>query len=516
VPSGGDTETALQTTPGVVLGTVGYMAPEQVRGEIADSRADIFALGATLCEMLTGRRAFQAASAAETMHAILQSDPVDHAAAGSSVSPVLARTLRRCLEKRPDRRFQSAGDLAFALETLSGADVPAPADAAPIRPVAARRNWLPWTVAATVALAAVIYVALSDQRRANDDAMAVLSLLPPEGSSLGTFAVSPDGQWLAFAESSSVRRQLSIRRLDASAPRRLPGTDGAKDPFWSPDSSSVGFFADGQLKVIAVAGGPPRPLASVQQSRGATWNQNGEIIFAPNLTGPLRRVAAAGGTPRDLTTLDKSIGQSTHRWPFFLPDGQHFLYFVRTTRPEHDGVYLGALDGSPGRRLIASSTNAIYAAGTLLFVRDGTLMAHTFDTGALSLSGTARPLVDKVGYALQLNRAAVSASETGVLVYGGDETTQPTWFDRQGNRRSAIGEPREWPSIGPTLSPAPTTSSSSTSRAAEFPPGCRWIPAATSGRCGSATTASSGRRIATAPTASLKSRSTPAATRRCC
>ena len=441
-PFDDETQTALHTTPGVVLGTVGYMAPEQVRGETADSRADIFALGATLYEMLTGRRAFHASSAAETMHAILQVDPVDPVQTGSSVSPALARTLRRCLEKRPDRRFQSAGDLAFALETLSGADLPAPADAAaPIRSLPARRNWLPWMVAAAVALAAVIYVALSRQRSANDDAMAVLSLLPPEGSSLGTFAVSPDGQWLAFTESSSARRQLSIRRLDASAPRRLPGTDGAKDPFWSPDSSSVGFFAEGQLKVIAVAGGPPRSLGSVQQSRGGSWNRNGEIIFAPNLTGPLRRVAAAGGTPQDLTTLDKSIGQSTHRWPVFLPDGQHFLYFVRTTHPDHDGVYVGALDGTPGRRLIASSTNAIYAAGTLLFVRDGTLMAQTFDAGSQSLSGTAKPLVDKVGYALHLNRAALSASETGVLVYGGDETTRPTWFDRRGERRNAIGEP---------------------------------------------------------------------------
>lgn len=236
------------------------------------------------------------------------------------------------------------------------------------------------------------------------------------------------------------RNQLWLRALDSTVPRRLGGTEGGTSPLWSPDSRSLGFFAEGQLKVLDIAGGPPRVLCPVQQSRGGSWNRNGEIIFTPNLGGPIQRISATGGSPTPVTRIDEAQGEQTHRWPYFLRDGRHFLYFTRSSRPGLDGVYLGSLDGAPPRRLVASSTNAVYAPpGFLLFVRDGALIAQEFDAKNLSLSPNGRALVEQVGYALQLNRASVSVSDTGVLTYGGVETTEPVWFDLKGVRGASLG-----------------------------------------------------------------------------
>lgn len=252
--------------------------------------------------------------------------------------------------------------------------------------------------------------------------------------------ISPDGRWLAFSDAGAGRNQLWLRALDSTLPRRLGGTEGGTSPFWSPDSRSLGFFAEGQLKVLDIAGGPPRVLCPVQQSRGGSWNRNGEIIFTPTLGGPIQRISAAGGSPTPVTRIDEAQGEQTHRWPYFLRDGRHFLYFTRSSRPGLDGVYLGSLDGAPPRRLVASSTNAVYAPpGFLLFVRDGALIAQEFDAKNLSLSPNGRALVEQVGYALQLNRASISVSDTGVLTYGGVETTEPVWFDLKGVRGASLG-----------------------------------------------------------------------------
>ena len=430
-----NTPTALHTATGIVLGTVGYMAPEQVRGEAADHRADIFAFGAIVYELLAGRRAFAAPTATETMHAILHAEPAEPSDAGSH--PGLMRTVRRCLQKQPDRRFQSTSDLTFAIESLAARDsgawhVASPPGGASHR----RRNTTAWMVG-SAALAALGGYAFGQLRSTSEVRPAVvLSALPPEGSAFGTSVLSPDGKWLAFSESGTSRSHLWIRPLHSAVAQRLSATEGATNPFWSPDSKALGFFADRQLKVIDIAGGPPRVLCSVQQNRGGSWSREGEIIFAPDLGGTLMRVPASNGPPSMLTSLDLTRGEATHRWPYFLPDGRHFLYFVRTTRPEHDGVYVSSLDGATPRRLFAASTNAVYAPpGFVLFVRNGTLLAQDFDSTSLTLSGAPRPLVERVGYALQLNRAGVSVSETGMLAYGDAETTQLVWFDKANQRK---------------------------------------------------------------------------------
>jgi Tol biopolymer transport system component len=436
-PFSSDAQTALNTGAGVVLGTVGYMSPEQVRGEALDHRTDIFSFGAILYEMFSGRRAFQGASAVATMHAIVEGEPAD--AAEAHVSPALQRCLGRCLDKKPEGRFQSASDLAFALENVSGAS--APLIGTQRRATGSVRRVLLWAGAAGILLALGAYAASQFLTPATTGPAFALSVLPPEGSGLRTSVLSPDGRWLVFVDTGAAKSQLWLRGLDAVAARAVPGTDGAMNPFWSPDSRSLGFFADGQLKVVDIAGGPPRALCPVQQSRGGSWNSADDIIFAPTLNSSLSRVSASGGTPVALTTLDETRGERTHRWPYFLPDGRHFLYFTRSTRPEHDGVYLGALDGAPARRLLASPTNAVYAPpGFLLFVRDGALIAQEFDATTLSLSSHARSIAERVGYALQVNRASISVSNTGLLAYDDVETRELVWFDAKGTRGAIVGE----------------------------------------------------------------------------
>ena len=436
-PFSSDAQTALNTGAGVVLGTVGYMSPEQVRGEAVDHRTDIFSFGAILYEMLSGQRAFKGTSAVATMHAIVEGEPSDPADA--HVSPALQRCLRRCLDKKPDGRFQSASDLAFALENVSGGSAPLVAEQR--RPTTSVRRVLIGVGAAAMLVAVGAYAARQLWTAETVGPAFALSVLSPEGTGVRTSALSPDGRWLAFVNAGAARSQLWLRPLDAVAARAVPGTDGAANPFWSPDSKSLGFFTDGQLKVVDIAGGPPRALCAVQQSRGGSWNSAGDIIFAPTLTSPLSRIPASGGSPLALTTLDETRGERTHRWPYFLPNGRHFLYFIRGTRPEHDGVYLGSLDGAPARRLLASPTSAVYAPpGFLLFVRDGALIAQEFDATTLSLSPTPRSIAEHVGYALQVNRASISVSNTGTLAYDDVETREVTWFDAKGTRGTVVGE----------------------------------------------------------------------------
>src|SRR3989442_366151 len=323
----------VDTGPGVVMGTVGYMSPEQVRGQVVDHRSDIFSFGAILYEMLSGRRAFHGESAADTMSAILKEDPPDLSDTNQKISPALERLVNHCLEKNPEERFHSASDLAFALEALSGSTATSAQTVA--MPAFAprwfkRRELIAWAVAGIAILIAAIALTISHFRRPPTESHAVrLFVPPPEKASFGSFAISPDGLRLAFvATDASGKTLLWIRPLDSINAQPLSGTEEATLPFWSPDSRFIGFFAGGKLKKIEVTGGPAQTLCNATIPRGATWNRDGVIIFTPGTLEPLYRVSAAGGEPTPVTTFDKSRGETGHRWPYFLPDGRPFLYSV--------------------------------------------------------------------------------------------------------------------------------------------------------------------------------------------
>ena len=443
----------LSTDPGTVVGTVGYMSPEQVRGQRVDHRSDIFSLGAVLYEMLSGKRAFRGESAVETLNAILKEDPPELSESNSQINPALARVVAHCLEKSPGLRFQSAKDVAFALEALSGlSSSRTTAAALPLQAERPKnRERLAWVVAGVLLLGllAALPFAIAHLRRAPaDERVLRLSLLPPENANMTrivtAMAISPDGRRLAFVASFEGREFLWVRPLDSLSAQALPGTEGvtgASPPFWSPDSRFIGFFAGGKLKKIEASGGPPQTLCDSSASRGGTWNRDGVIIFG-DTSGPLQRVSASGGEPVPVLALDESRLETSHRWPHFLPDGRHFLYFVRSGQTESRGVYVGSLDAKETKRLIPTAFNAAYAPpGFLLFMRNETLMAQPFDAEKLELTGEPSPVAEHVAYNMGLGRGAFSVSENGVLAFrtGSGDRDQLLWFDRGGKQIGSLG-----------------------------------------------------------------------------
>jgi Tol biopolymer transport system component len=459
----------VNTDAGAVMGTVGYMSPEQLRGQAVDPRTDIFSFGAVLYEMLAGRRAFHKDSAADTISAILREDPPELSETNGNVNPSLDRVVRRCLEKNREQRFHSASDLAFALEALSGTQVSGATTAVATAEVSksehrskliARLGW----VAAALLLAATLVLALLYFRRAEPRAEIVrFTLPPPEKSSYrGDLALSPDGRRLAYVVQGSGGRTLWLRALDSVEARELPGTAEAHLPFWSPDGRFIGFFAGNKLKKIDTVGGSPQALAEVtDDGRGGAWGPDGTIIFAPAFTSPLMKVSAGGGTVEPVTELDQSLEQNSHRWPSFLPDGRHFLYFARGKKRDAEGIYVGSLDSKSGKFLLNTKLLAKYAPaaagsdkGHLLFVRDKTLLAQSFDVGRLQLSGEPAVVVEGV-----LNfpeeggptaYAAFSASANGHLSYlpGSMSLTQMGWFDRAGKSLGDVGPPGQFSEPG--------------------------------------------------------------------
>jgi Tol biopolymer transport system component len=460
------------TEVGVVLGTANYMSPEQVRGLAADSRSDIFSVGVVLFEMLAGTRPFRGDSAVETMSAILKQDPPDLSPDTFKVPPALDRIVRHCLEKHPDERFQSTRDLAFALQSSLTGSSPASASMGSLAgsPYAAvprrRRERIAWSVATvfcltTLALAAFAYlrstpaaaiapvvrVAIPVPETARIDRM----LNPSSG--LTPLALSPDGRYLAFVASVDSTSFLWLRPLDSLTANRLAGTAGAIGPFWSPDSQSIAFFANGKLKRVGVAGGEPQTLCETDGLGGATWNQEDVILLSPATGGEsgLVRVSARGGTISPVTHLDPAHAETNHVWPHFLPDGRHFLYNI--IGRDDAGIYVGSLDSADRTQLVpfnlkdpddvGLSTLAYAAPGYVLYVRGQTLVAQPIDLGHFKMSGPAVPIaegVEKIGP----GSAAFSVSNTGVLAYWagtGVPTSQLTWRARDGSVISSLGDP---------------------------------------------------------------------------
>ncbi|MCA1573001.1 MAG: protein kinase [Acidobacteria bacterium] len=445
----------LNTDPGTAVGTVGYMSPEQVRGQRVDHRSDIFSLGVILYEMLSGERAFRGDSAIETLNAILKEDPLGLSESNSQIHPALERVVMHCLEKSPEQRFQSARDVAFALEALSGLSSSRTMTAA--LPLTAgrpkNRERVAWIFAGVclLGLLAALPFAIAYLRPTPvDERVLKLSVLPPEKVNMTgivpVMALSPDGRRLAFFASSEGQNLLWVRSLDSLSAQALPGTEGASGAsslFWSPDSRFIGFFAGGKIKKIDASGGPPQTLCdAAAESRGGTWNRDGVIVFALDAFGPLYRVSAAGGEPIPVTALDQSRLETSHRWPYFLSDGRHFLYFVRTSQAESGGIFVGSLDGKETKRLLPTTLNAAYAPpGFLLFLRNETLIAQRFDADELQLTGEPFPIAERVAFNPGLSRGAFSVSENGVLAYrsGSGQINQPLWFDRGGKQIGSLG-----------------------------------------------------------------------------
>ncbi|HEV8368020.1 MAG TPA: protein kinase [Pyrinomonadaceae bacterium] len=436
----------VDTDPGIVLGTVGYMSPEQVRGQVVDHRSDIFAFGAILYEMLSGKRAFHAGSPAETMSAILKEDPPELSATNRTIPPALERLVHHCLEKSPEERFQSARDLAFDLQALSGTSSQTTSTSLLVTRFW-KRGWerAAWLILTGFLLLAGLALAVPYFRSSSPppDSHAKRFLIsPPEQSNiLGTASISPDGQRLLMRIADSTGKVgLWIRPLNGLAAQMLPGTEGAGSSFWSADSRSVAFFAAGKLKRIDIAGGYAQTICESPEGRGGTWNRDGTIIFSAIGSDGLLRVSASGGSPTLITKLDQSREESWHRLPYFLPDGKHFLFAANSARSEDSGVYVGALDSNETKRLIGASTNAIYAPpGYLLFVRETTLMVQRFDATTLQLAGDSQPLVEQINVS-PLGSNSYSVSDDGVLVYlSGATKSELNWFDRNGKLLSSTG-----------------------------------------------------------------------------
>ncbi len=451
------TSPAQMTHAGMILGTAAYMSPEQARGRILDRRTDVWAFGCVLFEMLTGVRAFSGDDVTETLASIMKSDPPMDRLPGDTPAEI-RRLLTRCLQKDRRLRLQHIGDARLELDDAAH-PTSAPVPATTTRTLG-RRAWLG---VAAIAIAAVgAGLGLAEWRRSGEPVTSVqFAIVPPPQATLATpagagtgvapqFAISPDGRAVVFVATGERGIQLWYRALDAVDARVLPGTEDAMFPFWSPDSRSIGFFADARLKRISVDGGPPQVVCDAELGRGGTWNRDNVIVFAPSSTaGGLQRVSADGGIPQDTSTIDSEYDETSHRFPFFLPDGKHFLYTATVgsccpaLKPAR--IKVGVLDAADGETIAQLESSVIFASGHLLFAEasSGTLMARPFNDRTRQFLGDAFAVAE--GIATEGSRyASVSASSNGVLAYALGQsplTSRLTWFERSGRQLGTAGEP---------------------------------------------------------------------------
>jgi serine/threonine protein kinase len=435
------TSPAMMTRVGVILGTAAYMSPEQARGRTVDKRADVWAFGCVLFEMISGRRAFEGDDVTETLAAVVKSEP-PWSALPATTPPSIRRLIERCLRKDPARRLRDIADAKLDIDdALSEPAAPASIDT-PRRSSGTRERWL-WAAALCVAIGALAVMTMAYRRASSIEASEVrLQIVTPPGS-IEDFAISPEGKTVVFAASGSGPGELWIRPLGASAAQRLPGTAGAEHPFWSPDSRAIGFFADQKLKRIEIASGTVQTLADAPAARGGAWGHD-TIVFAPANISPLMRIAARGGTPVEATRL--ATEHASHRLPSFLPDGRRFLFMV-TGPPAVQGVYLGSLDSTESRRLFDGDSAAVFAGPDLVFFRrEYALIAQRVNPETLQPAGDPVTVAESVGVRANFVGAlAVSASGAGVFAYrpGVPTPRQLVWFDRRGTRLGVVGDPDE-------------------------------------------------------------------------
>jgi serine/threonine protein kinase len=452
------TQAAPITREGSLLGTLQYMAPEQLEGKEADARTDIFAFGALLYEMATGRKAFAGATQASLIGAILRDEPRSISEAQPLTPRELDRLVRICLAKDPEDRWQTAHDVALQLREIGrGRERP---ETVMDRPVRARiSRAVPW-VLALIALGIAALLGRTALSKGPRPEVIRSTLLPPPNTEFhfldansGTPAVSPDGTRIAFsARNLDDQILLWVRPLDSLDPFPIPGSSGATFPFWSPDGRSLGFFAQAKLKVVeASPSASPVSLADAEEARGGTWGPDGSILYSAGYHAPILRVSASGGSPTPVTKVKRP---ELHRWPAFLPDGRHFLYNVRVQGEENAVVYAGSLDSKERREILREHSDAVYVPpGYLLFRRAGRLMAVRFNTDRLAVVGEPVELVEGIDYLPPTGRTAFGVAPN-VLAYAPSSDARLSrlaWFDRTGREVGGIGSPGMY--VSPRLSP---------------------------------------------------------------
>jgi len=439
------------TTAGSIVGTIQYMSPEQIEGKEADARSDIFAFGAVLYEMVTLKRPFVGKSQISLASSILENDPEPISAVKPLTPTAFEHVVTSCLQKNPEERFQTAHDIKLELQWIA-IDRSAPAAAASQPSSSHRRERLGWAAAIVAAVvlgaAAAMFFYHPPQRAA-----AIRTVIdPPEkttlnltGDTAGPPVLSPDGASVAYtASGGDGKPALWVRPMNSLEAHALPDTQGAIFPFWSPDSHSLGFFADSKLKTIDLDGGSAQVITEAQLGRGGAWGPGGVIVFSPNPTAPMLRISASGGPASPITKLDTDQFTS-HRWPFFLPDGKHFLYLAIHHDPAksaNNTLYYASLDGRENRALFRSQSNAVYASGYLLFARGDQLMAQPFNPDKGTLSEEPRSVAKGIMNDVSTWHMDASGSGDGLLVFGsgGMADLQLIWMDRGGKHITTIAE----------------------------------------------------------------------------
>ena len=432
------------TAEGTLLGTVQYMSPEQLEGRDADARSDVFAFGALLYEMLTGRRAFAGESQSSVIAAILEREPSPLTAVQPQTPPALDRLVRKALAKNPDDRWQSIRDLRDELQWMAGERTAAASPAAAGR-FGQKFAWVVagLSLAAAVAVGAAAYLG----RPATDLHLGVYRstfALPSALSGRVTLALSPDGTQLALAAAGYVgRTPLWVRPLNGLSTRPIAGTEGATAPFWSPDSRSIAFVANGKLQKVDVSGGPAVSLSDRGRALPGAWSREGTILFSAT-SDEIARVSAAGGSPSTVTVKDTSAGELALRFPWFLPDGRHFL-FSAVAEPRGGVAYVGSLDKRERTRVLDGLMNVQYAGGYLFFVRGRTLMAQPFDAERFRLAGEPTPVAEQVRTQSSTTPIGAFTVSNTVLAFqhAADVSgkSRLVWFDRSGSQTRVLGEP---------------------------------------------------------------------------
>ncbi len=440
------------TAEGTLMGTFQYMAPEQLEGKEADVRSDIFALGAVLHEMATGKRAFSGTSQASLIGAIMNTDPPPISTMQPLTPPAFDRVVKACLAKDPEDRWQTAHDVVIELQWVleGGSQVGLPA------PVSARRRQrerIYWAALALAVLAATGF-AIGFVRRAPRPAPVVRFQIAAaeDFTFIGTPSLSPNGRMIAFdARDASGEQRVWIRLLDALAPRALAGTEGATRPFWSPDSRFVAFVASGKLKKVDVTGAPPQTLADTPSGSDGSWSREGVILLDGRGADPILRIPAAGGEPKPEVTSKPGSDVVGVGWPQFLPDGKHFLYVV-VGRGGTSKLMVRALDSQDSKLLLETPSRVQFVEpGYLLYVKEDTLVAQRFDAKRQALLGESVPLSEGLGIDA-VGLAHFTASGDGTLVYRAGQTRNRRlqWVERSGKELEAIGDPAEWGDVWPS------------------------------------------------------------------